>query len=68
LKRFRDSQYFTVEEAAKKMSISTRTVLRRIQDGSLEAYLMPGSGTRRQLRIEESEIDAAITPLSRYGR
>jgi excisionase family DNA binding protein len=51
-------QLLTVPEVARRLSVSTRTVKRRIQDGSLPVVLLHGGPTGR--RVTESDLAAFI--------
>jgi len=46
-------------EAAAYASCSTKTIRRRIAEGSLTGYRMPGKS--RLIRIDLDELDAALT-------
>lgn len=48
-------------EAAEYASCSTHTLRRRISEGSLRAYRMPGKS--RLIRIDLDELDAALRPI-----
>lgn len=48
-------------EAAEYAACSTHTLRRRISEGSLRAYRMPG--TSRLIRIDLDELDAALRPI-----
>ncbi len=51
--------YLSLDEAAEVMSLSTRTIRRRISDGTIPAY---GYG-RRSIRIRLDELEAALRPI-----
>lgn len=51
--------YVSLEEAAQMMSLSTRTIRRRISDGTIPAYQC-GS---RPIRIRLDELEAALRPI-----
>ena len=48
--------YVSLEEAAQIMSLSTRTIRRRISDGTIPAYQCG----RRPIRIRLDELEAAL--------
>jgi excisionase family DNA binding protein len=48
--------YLSLEEAAEMMSLSTRTVRRRISDGTIPAYQCG----RRPIRIRLDDLEAAL--------
>lgn len=48
--------YLSLEEAAKIMSMSTKTIRRRISDGTIPAYQCG----RRPIRIRLDELEAAL--------
>jgi excisionase family DNA binding protein len=48
-----------IEEAAEIMSLSTRTIRRRISDGTIPAYQCG----RRPIRIRLDELEAALRPI-----
>jgi len=48
--------YVSLEEAAEMMSLSTRTIRRRISDGTIPAYQCG----RRPIRIRLDELEAAL--------
>ena len=48
--------YVSLEEAADIMSLSTRTIRRRISDGTIPAYQCG----RRPIRIRLDELEAAL--------
>jgi len=51
--------YVSLEEAADIMSLSTRTIRRRISDGTIPAYQFG----RRPIRIRLDELEAALRPI-----
>lgn len=51
--------YVSLEEAAEIMSLSTRTIRRRISDGTIPAYQCG----RRPIRIRLDELEAALRPI-----
>ncbi len=51
--------YVSLEEAAEMMSLSTRTIRRRISDGTIPAYKCG----RRAIRIRVDELQAALRRL-----
>jgi excisionase family DNA binding protein len=48
--------YLSLEEAAEIMSLSTRTIRRRISDGTIPAYQCG----RRPIRIRLDDLEAAL--------
>lgn len=48
--------YVSLDEAAEIMSLSTRTIRRRISDGTIPAYQCG----RRPIRIRLDELEAAL--------
>ena len=48
--------YVSLDEAAEMMSLSTRTMRRRISDGTIPAYQCG----RRPIRIRLDELEAAL--------
>jgi excisionase family DNA binding protein len=48
--------YVSLDEAAEMMSLSTRTIRRRISDGTIPAYQCG----RRPIRIRVDELEAAL--------
>ncbi len=48
--------YVSLEEAAEMMSLSTRTIRRRISDGTIPAYQCG----RRSIRLRLDEIESAL--------
>ena len=48
--------YGSLDEAAQMMSLSTRTIRRRISDGTIPAYQCG----RRAIRIRLDELEAAL--------
>lgn len=51
--------YISLDEAAEIMSLSTRTIRRRISDGTIPAYQCG----RRPIRIRLDELEAALRRL-----
>lgn len=51
--------YLSIEEAAEVMSLSTKTIRRRISDGSIPAYRCG----RRKIRMRLDELEAAFRKL-----
>ena len=50
-----------VDEVAARLRVCSRTVLRMIEEGDIEAILVnPSSSTRNRYRILESELDNYI--------
>ena len=56
--------YVTLDEAARTMSMSTRTIRRRISDGMIPAYQCG----RRSIRIRVDELEAALRRISSARR
>lgn len=56
--------YLSLEEAAEMMSLSTRTIRRRISDGTIPAYQCG----RRPIRIRLEDLEAALRgiPAARW--
>lgn len=56
--------YVSLEQAAQIMSLSTRTIRRRISDGTIPAYQCG----RRPIRIRLDELEAALRriPTARW--
>ena len=56
--------YVSLEEAADMLSLSTRTIRRRISDGTIPAYQCG----RRPIRIRLDELEAALRriPTARW--
>lgn len=56
--------YVSLDEAAEIMSLSTRTIRRRISDGTIPAYQCG----RRAIRIRLDELEAALrrVPAARW--
>ncbi|MGK2854573.1 MAG: helix-turn-helix transcriptional regulator, partial [Microbacteriaceae bacterium] len=48
--------YLSLEEAAEMMSLSTRTMRRRISDGTIPAYQCG----RRSIRLRLDELESAL--------
>ncbi len=48
--------YVSLEEAAEMMSLSTRTIRRRISDGTIPAYQCG----RRSIRLRLDELESAL--------
>ncbi len=51
--------YLSLEEAAEVMSLSVKTIRRRIADGTIPAYQCG----RRPIRIRLDELEAALRPI-----
>jgi len=51
--------YLSLEEAAAVMSLSTKTIRRRISDGTIPAYQCG----RRNIRIRLNDLEAAFRKL-----
>lgn len=56
--------YVSLDEAAEMMSLSTRTIRRRISDGTIPAYQCG----RRAIRIRLDDLEAALRriPAARW--
>jgi len=57
------SIYLSLKEAAEVRSLSTKTIRRRISDGSIPAY----RGGHRHIRIRLDELEAAFRKLPAAG-
>lgn len=55
-------RYISLEEAAEMMSVSTKTIRRRISDGTIPAYHC-GS---RPIRIKLDDLEAALTRIPTF--
>lgn len=55
--------YLSIDEAAEVMSLSTKTIRRRISDGSIPAYRCG----RRNIRIRLDELEAAFRKIPSTG-
>ncbi len=55
--------YLSVEEAAQVMSVSAKTIRRRISDGTIPA----NQCGRRIIRIRLDELEAAFRPIPSAG-
>ena len=55
--------YVSIGEAAEAMSVSAKTIRRRISDGSIPAYRCG----RRNIRIRLEELEAAFRKLPSTG-
>lgn len=53
------TQYVTLAEAAELMSVSVKTLRRRIADGTIPAYRCG----RRVIRIRAEDLERAILPI-----
>ncbi|GGF36377.1 hypothetical protein GCM10011519_07360 [Marmoricola endophyticus] len=51
--------YVSIEEAAEMMSLSTRTIRRRISDGTIPAYQCG----RRSIRLRLDDLENALRPI-----
>lgn len=51
--------YLSLEEAADVMSLSVKTIRRRIADGTIPAYQCG----RRPIRIRLDDLEAALRPI-----
>ena len=57
--------YVSLEEAAEIMSLSTRTIRRRISDGTIPAYQCGRRPIRIRLELVEADADGAAAALRR---
>lgn len=55
----RPRKYVALSDAAKVYAVSTKTIRRRIADGSLTGYRMGP----RLLRVDLNELDALLRPI-----
>ncbi len=56
--------YVSLEEAAEMMSLSTRTIRRRISDGTIPAYQCG----RRSIRLRLDELESALRRITSARR
>jgi excisionase family DNA binding protein len=54
----------SVAEAAEQLSASTKTVRRRIADGTLTGYRMGP----RLIRVDQNELEALLRPIPTAGQ
>lgn len=54
-------KYGGIRDAAELLSCSDKTIRRRIADGSIPAYRMPGRSTIIRIRLDE--LEAALVPV-----
>lgn len=54
------SRYISLESAAQIWGISARTLRRRISDGTITGYRVPGT---RAVRVDLNELDALMKPM-----
>lgn len=57
------SPFLTVAEAAARIGVNTKTVRRRIADGSLVGYRVGP----RLIRLDPAEVDALLRPIPTAG-
>jgi excisionase family DNA binding protein len=53
------SSYETIAEAAKRTGVSTKTIRRRIADGTLTGYRFGP----HLIRLDPAEVDALLRPI-----
>ncbi len=64
---FEDRIYLTVDESAKYIGCSPKTIRRRVADGTIPAYTLGSPRqSRRLIRIEKSALDKAMKQVSAY--
>ena len=56
--------FLTITEAAARIGVNTKTVRRRIADGSLVGYRVGP----RLIRLDPAEVDALLRPIPTAGR
>lgn len=54
-------QYESVQDAARRASVSEKTIRRRIDEGVLKAYRVG-----RLIRLDPLQVDRALDPASRW--
>lgn len=65
---FEGKIYLTVNEAAKYIGCSPKTVRRRISEGVIPAHTLgPASHSRRLIRIKKSALDKAFKRIPAYS-
>lgn len=52
----------SVADAAEYLGCSTKTIRRRIAEGSITAYRAPGGG--RLMRVDRDQLEAALRPVT----
>ncbi len=57
----RSRRLVPLAEAADYYGVCTKTLRRRISEGSLTAYRLPGAS--RLIRVDVAELDAALAPI-----
>lgn len=57
-------RFISLEHAAKRLDTSTRTIRRRIADGTLSGYRLANS---RAVRVAESDVTALLRPIPTVG-
>jgi excisionase family DNA binding protein len=57
-------RYESLVEAAERLGVSTKTLRRRIADGSLTAYRLGP----HLIRLDPAEVDALARPIPTAGR
>lgn len=55
-------QYESVQDAARRASVSEKTIRRRIDEGVLKAYRVG-----RLIRLDPLQVDRALDPASRWA-
>ncbi|MFC9997034.1 helix-turn-helix transcriptional regulator [Nocardia sp. NPDC127526] len=53
-------RYVSLETAAEQWGISARTLRRRISDGTITGYRVPGT---RAVRVDLNELDRLMKPM-----
>jgi excisionase family DNA binding protein len=56
-------RYAPIDEAAQRIGVSTRTIRRRIADGSLTGYRFGP----RIIRVDLEEVDSLLKPIPAAG-
>lgn len=59
------SEFISLEEAADILGVTTRTIRRRIADGSLRAYRIRNS---RLIRLNEADVRGLLEPIPTTDR
>lgn len=54
-------QYESIQDAARRASVSEKTIRRRIDEGVLKAYRVG-----RLIRLDPLQVDRALDPASRW--
>lgn len=62
------SHTLTISDAAHALKVSTKTIRRRINDGTLPAFdIAPAGSARAQLRINPQDLNKVGRPFPAYG-